>query len=162
VEFEAPARPTKEAPVADINHRLMAPPSLRIQKELHTAAGDVVTWDLRVAQPNVSHVPMPVIHSMEHFLGTLLPELGSGVATVAPMGCQTGFYIVTAGLRDYDRMEALVAHALEQVLEAEAVPLANVEQCGWAENHTLVGAQRMARWLLDRRPSWAESAIESR
>jgi len=142
--------------VSDIDHRLMAPPSLRITQQVLGPAGDqVFTWDLRLAQPNVSHVGMPVVHSVEHFLGTYLRQMADYVVLAAPMGCQTGFYIVTVGMGDFDTLERLVASALEMVMEATEVPLANVEQCGWAENHTLVGAQRLARWLLDRRSTWA-------
>ncbi len=134
----------------------MAPPSLRITQQVLGPAGDqVFTWDLRLAQPNVSHVGMPVVHSVEHFLGTYLRQMADYVVLAAPMGCQTGFYIVTVGMGDFDTLERLVASALEMVMEATEVPLANVEQCGWAENHTLVGAQRLARWLLDRRSTWA-------
>ena len=142
--------------MSDIDHRAMTPPSLRITQQASGPAGDQIsTWDLRLAQPNVSHVGMPVVHSIEHFLGTYLRQMADFVILAAPMGCQTGFYVVTVGMNDFDTLERLIASALEAVLEATEVPLANVKQCGWAENHTLVGAQRLAQWLLDRRSTWA-------
>jgi S-ribosylhomocysteine lyase len=78
------------------------------------------------------------------------------VLLAAPMGCQTGFYIVTMGMSDFDTLKQLIISALEAILDAAEVPLANVEQCGWAENHTLAGAQRLALWLFDRRNTWAQ------
>jgi S-ribosylhomocysteine lyase len=141
----------------DIDHRAMTPPSLRITHHMLGPAGDqIFTWDLRLAQPNVSHVGMPVVHSFEHFLGTYLRQMADYVVLAAPMGCQTGFYIITVGMGDIDTLKQLVISALERILGAAEVPLANVEQCGWAENHTLAGAQRLARWLLDRRGTWEQ------
>ena len=142
----------------DIDHALMTPPSLRIAHVQHGTAGDGYVWDLRIAQPNVSHISMPVIHSIEHFLGSILRESSSRVLVVAPMGCQTGFYIVTLGISDFTEMAELVADGLRSVLEATAVPLANTTQCGWAENHSLAGAKSVARWLLSRRHEWGNTA----
>ncbi|HEY6311934.1 MAG TPA: S-ribosylhomocysteine lyase [Streptosporangiaceae bacterium] len=141
----------------DIDHRTMTPPSLRITRHMPGPAGDqVFIWDLRLAQPNVSHIGMPVIHSFEHFLGTCLRDMADYVVLAAPMGCQTGFYIVTMGMSDFDTLKQLIISALEAILGADEVPLANVEQCGWAENHTLAGAQRLALWLFDRRDTWEQ------
>jgi S-ribosylhomocysteine lyase len=143
----------------DIDHALMSPPSLRIQHEQRGTAGDGYVWDLRIAQPNVSHISMPVIHSIEHFLGTILRESSPKILVVAPMGCQTGFYIVTLGISDFTEISELVASALRSILDAAEVPLANTTQCGWAENHSLAGAKNVARWLLSRRHEWGSPAV---
>jgi len=134
----------------------MTPPSLRITLEKSGPSGDrIYTWDLRLAQPNVSHVAMPSVHSIEHFLGTYLRQNADYVVLAAPMGCQTGFYIVTVEMGDFDILQQLLASAFESILNASEVPLANPGQCGWAENHSLIEAQCVARWLLDRRSTWA-------
>jgi S-ribosylhomocysteine lyase len=141
----------------DIDHSLMAPPSLRITYMRHTTAGDGYVWDLRIAQPNVAHMPMAVIHSIEHFLGSILRESSPSVLAVAPMGCQTGFYIVTLGISDFNEISELIAAALRSILDATEVPLANTTQCGWAENHSLAGAKSVAGWLLSRRREWSNA-----
>jgi len=147
--------------MADIDHRFVAPPYLRATKTIKGGAGDTVTvWDLRIAQPNVSHLGMRSIHSLEHFMGTLLPDALSAIVNVGPMGCQTGFYITTLNLEEYDVLEQCLAQALEDVGKATEVPLANNVQCGWAENHTLVGAQNVASWLLLLRKQWARPLID--
>jgi S-ribosylhomocysteine lyase len=134
----------------------MEPPSLRLNETKVGPNGDeICTWDLRLAQPNVSHVAMPTIHSIEHFLGTLLRQKASYVVAVAPMGCQTGFYLVTVGMSDFDTMADLLDSALRDIAAATEVPLANPMQCGWAANHTLEGAKRLAAWLLARRSVWS-------
>lgn len=127
-----------------MDHREMRPPSLSLQRQ----AGPVEIWDLRIAQPNVSHLSGEAMHSLEHFLGSLLPE--QGILLAAPMGCRTGFYIVTANL-SYSEVRAAVLWALEQILVATEVPLANNLECGWAEYHSLTAAQEVAEWLLRRR-----------
>jgi S-ribosylhomocysteine lyase len=146
--------------MTDIDHRTMHPPFLRISFRSANDAG-VVVWDLRIAQPNVSHIPMPVVHSLEHFLGQDLRARSDAVAVVAPMGCQTGFYIVTIGIDSADVMHDLVASSLTKIVEAKVVPLANERECGWAENHSLIGVQRLALWLLSRRNSWSVSTSDS-
>jgi S-ribosylhomocysteine lyase len=141
----------------DIDHSLMAPPSLRVTHMQRSTAGDGYVWDLRIAQPNVSHISMPVIHSIEHFLGSILRESSSKVLVVAPMGCQTGFYIVTLGISEFNEISELIADALQSILDATEVPLANTTQCGWAVNHSLVGAKNVAGWLLSRRHKWGNA-----
>lgn len=141
----------------DIDHSLMAPPSLRITYVRHTTAGDGYVWDLRITQPNVAHMPTAVIHSIEHFLGSILRESSRNVLAVAPMGCQTGFYVVTLGISDFHEISELIAEALRSILNATEVPLANATQCGWAENHSLAGAKSVAGWLLSRRHEWSNA-----
>ncbi len=148
--------------MADIDHRYMTPPSLRIQHELISSAGTrVCVWDLRLAQPNVSNVPMMVMHSVEHFLGTFLREENAGVVAVAPMGCQTGLYIVALDVVDFEEIASLLAHTLERIAQATEVPLADCIHCGWAENHSLAGAQELAAWLLRQRSDWHRATSET-
>ncbi|RVZ98672.1 S-ribosylhomocysteine lyase, partial [Helicobacter pylori] len=35
----------------------------------------------------------------------------------------------------------------------------NEKQCGWAANHTLEGAQNLARAFLDKRAEWSEVGV---
>jgi S-ribosylhomocysteine lyase len=105
---------------------------------------------------------MPIMHSLEHFLGDYMREACDAVITVAPMGCQTGFYIV-ATIAEFDRMERLLAEVLQAITSAESVPHADVIHCGWAASHTVDGARTVAAWLLTHRAEWADvgpSAIE--
>lgn len=141
--------------MADIDHRLMTPPSLRISGQLKSGlGGQSFLWDLRLAQPNVSHLAMTTMHSFEHFLGTYLRASSEQVLNVGLMGCQTGFYIVTVDLSNHRELTKLLIGALEEIATATEVPLANNMQCGWAENHSLVGAKELAAWLLRHCQEW--------
>jgi S-ribosylhomocysteine lyase len=145
----------------DPDHRLMSPPSLRIAKRTQMESGtSICVWDLRIGQPNVSHLPMAAIHSLEHFLGVLLPRHSPRIVNVAPMGCQTGFYIISVDLEEFDVMAECLAGVLKQILAAKEVPLANTGECGWAENHSLIGAQEIAGWLLRRRTDWTMAVLK--
>lgn len=146
--------------MADIDHRTMTPPSLRVTRTMPVGVDDTLyTWDFRLAQPNVSHVAMPVIHSLEHFLGSDLPARDPRVAAVAPMGCQTGFYVVALNLSEIEDMARLLAASLTAIGASTEVPLANEADCGWALNHSLPGVQALASWLLSRAHTWHESSV---
>ena len=149
--------------MSDPDHREMKPPSLRLSKKIEAGpeGRSVCVWDLRIAQPNVSNIDPKVLHSLEHFLGSIMPKMSSAIVNVAPLGCQTGFYIVAFDVDDFEQMATWLEASLQRTLEAEEVPLANDLQCGWAENHTLVGAQRVADWLLRRREEWANAVWTS-
>lgn len=147
--------------MSDIDHRTMTPPFLRVADQRTTPSGSTVfQWDLRLAQPNISSIATPVMHSFEHFLGAWLRERAESVVTVAPMGCQTGFYITAIEIGEFAEMADLLASVLQDVASATEIPLAHPEHCGWAENHSLVGAQRVAAWLLSRRAEWASTTLE--
>ena len=147
--------------MSDIDHRVMVPPFLRVAEQRTAVSGAVVyQWDFRIAQPNVSVLSLPVIHSLEHFLGSWLRLRNEFVVTVAPMGCQTGFYITAIDIGCFDEMAELVAGVLVDVIKASAVPLADPTACGQADCHSLVGAQRVAEWLLARRAEWKLTTLE--
>lgn len=141
-----------------VDHRDMTPPSLRITSE----RSGVTVWDLRIAQPNIAAIDMPTVHSLEHFLGSILPAGTDYVVNVAPMGCQTGFYIVTTGDVGYATLAVDLAAALRTIVRADEVPLANTRECGWALNHSLTGAQSAAAWLLAREADWPQHAVSAR
>ncbi|WP_018254388.1 S-ribosylhomocysteine lyase [Salinispora mooreana] len=142
----------------DLDHRHVVPPYLRIvnQQTVPGTSQPVALWDFRVAQPNVSPVPGPVMHSLEHFLGTYVRQHHSTIMNVAPMGCMTGLYVWTVGPWSFDDLAEVIAAGLRSVEDAEEVPLANVVQCGWAEHHSLAGVRDLAARLLAKRDQWGD------
>lgn len=147
--------------MSDLDHRSVEPPYLRLTDRRKTSRGDIFVWHLRIGQPNVAQISTSVVHSVEHFLGDFMVAANSDVITVAPMGCQTGFYVVTT-IDEFDELSELLATVLEQTLTAAAVPHADPVQCGWAKNHSLDGAQEVARFLLSRRAAWASPGRDAR
>lgn len=140
----------------NLDHRTVAAPFVRVADRKVLPGGDVlIKYDVRFAQPNVEHLEMPVIHSLEHLTADLMRNHTDALIDFSPMGCQTGFYALTLGV-EYDDFLVLLEKTLADILDAEAVPAANEVQCGWGANHTLAGAQQAARDFLAQRDSWSQ------
>ncbi|HUH52669.1 MAG TPA: S-ribosylhomocysteine lyase [Microbacteriaceae bacterium] len=119
---------------------------------------EVVKWDLRFKQPNVAHLEMPAIHSIEHILATTFRTITDAVVDISPMGCQTGFYVSVDGeeLGDFDVFTEVLGRAIETAIELGVVPGSTRTECGWAESHSLEGAKEALTDFLDARDEWAE------
>lgn len=141
--------------LGEIDHNIVDAPYLRLTKSLTGEHGDTVyIWDLRFKQPNQEHIQMTAVHSLEHMIAVFLPNHVPAVIHFGPMGCQTGFYLITFNFCNYDTLLNAIADTLNDCLVATEVPLANTTQCGWAKNHTLLGAQEIARQVLANKENW--------
>ncbi|WP_029149501.1 S-ribosylhomocysteine lyase [Microbacterium indicum] len=141
----------------NLDHTKVKAPYLRLADRKQLPAGDVIVkYDVRFAQPNVSHLEMPVVHSIEHLFAEKSRNHSSQVIDFSPMGCQTGFYLILQGEHSVDDVADLVEATLSDVLTATEVPAANETQCGWGANHTLEGAQEAARAFLAQKDEWRE------
>lgn len=142
-----------------LDHDAVSAPFVRLAgRATLTGGGEVVKWDVRFAQPNITHLEMPAIHSIEHMLATTLRTITDAVIDISPMGCQTGFYVSVDGakLGDFDVFTDVLARGIETALELTAVPGSSRIECGWAESHSLENAQSVMRELLAARGEWAE------
>ncbi len=139
----------------NLDHRLVAAPYIRLADRKVLPHGDVISkFDVRFTQPNVAHLVMPTIHSLEHLFAEKSRDHSDRVIDFSPMGCQTGFYLIVQGDASFDEVAALVEATLTDILTATEVPAANDVQCGWGSNHTLEGAQAAAREFLGQRGEW--------
>ena len=80
--------------------------------------GDVTTYDLRTRVPNGGdYLDDVTMHSVEHMLATYLrnSQIGDSVIYFGPMGCRTGFYLLTRNL-DNQRVLAELKLALEKTI----------------------------------------------
>ena len=95
--------------------------------------GDITTFDLRTHKPNGGEYLDDVsMHSVEHMLATYLRngEIGENVIYFGPMGCRTGFYLLT---RDISQGEVLSAlkNALSKTISHEGEIFGGTrEECG--------------------------------
>ena len=65
--------------------------------------GDVTTYDLRTRKPNAGeYMDNRTMHSVEHMFATFIrnSEIADSVIYFGPMGCQTGFYLLTRDVPD--------------------------------------------------------------
>lgn len=113
--------------------------------------GDVTTWDVRTRKPNSgSYVGNGAIHTIEHLAATWLRSSDSadGILYFGPMGCRTGFYLLTRGVGHGDAIR-LVREAFRFVAGFEgAVPGATEVECGNWREHDLAGAKAEAAAYL--------------
>lgn len=145
----------------NLDHRTVAAPYVRLADRKELPAGDVVVkYDVRFTQPNVAHLEMPTVHSLEHLVAEHSRNHSDRVLDFSPMGCQTGFYLTLAGDWAYGDVLALIEATLTDVVAATEVPAANEIQCGWGANHTLTGAQDAARGFLAARAGWSRVEAE--
>ena len=96
------------------------------------------------------------MHSVEHMLATFLRngEIGPHVLYFGPMGCQTGFYLLTRSLSPQEVKKALVAAILSVLSYEGPVFGASRKECGQYQNLSLADAQKECRaylpYLLER------------
>ena len=72
------------------------------------ANGEILTWDIRMKQPNKgSYLSPAAAHTLEHLFATYArnSKYSRGVVYVGPMGCLTGFYLLTTGLTPAEALD---------------------------------------------------------
>lgn len=142
----------------ELDHRLLKAPHVKLRSITVGPKGDIVYCiDLRICQPNVEILSQTEMHSFEHFLlagfQKYLPE---NFISVAPMGCQTGFYLVLFNQGFADKICQVYESVLLDIVNASEVPYANVEQCGNYLNHSLELSQNLARRVLEAKDRWRQ------
>ena len=144
----------------NLDHTKVAAPYIRLADRKVLPHGDVITkYDIRFKQPNQDHLEMPAVHSVEHLFAEKSRNHSDKVLDFSPMGCQTGFYLMLSGDHALEDVSDLVADTLTDILDADEVPAANEVQCGWGANHTLTGAQDVAREFLAKRDEWDQVEV---
>jgi len=139
----------------NLDHRLVSAPYVRVADRKELPHGDVITkYDVRFTQPNVAHLDMKAVHSLEHLFAEHSRNHSGAVIDFSPMGCQTGYYLILQGEPDNAAVLDLIEATLKDVLSATEVPASNEVQCGWGENHSLSAAQDAAKAFLAQRAVW--------
>jgi S-ribosylhomocysteine lyase len=113
----------------------------------------VVTYDLRMVRPNGGvYLSASSAHTIEHLFATYARSSpwGAQVIYVGPMGCRTGFYLLTSGLAHEQAIE-LARQSLAFVSGYEGeVPGCSEVECGNFREHDLDAARKDVRPLLDK------------
>lgn len=111
----------------------------------------VTTFDLRFKKPNAGDFLTPdALHSVEHMMATVLRNSREkdNIVYFGPMGCRTGFYLLTVNL-DYGEVLALLKECIPVALSLSEVPGAKREECGNYLAHDLEGAKKELRKYLE-------------
>ena len=97
----------------DVNHNV-----LKEGIYVSRVDGDITTYDLRTRVPNKGdYMDNATMHSVEHMMATFLrnSSLSENIIYFGPMGCQTGFYLLTRGLSN-EEVLSLVKECLEKTV----------------------------------------------
>ena len=144
------------ATVGELDHRTLKAPHVKLRGATPGPSGDTVyAVDLRINLPNSTFLTSTEMHSFEHFLlWGFQKYMPQNFISIGLMGCQTGFYLI---LFNEGRAEAIMdayEKILNDILVADEVPYANIEQCGNYKNHSLELAQQLARRMLLAKADW--------
>ena len=118
--------------------------------ECGTANG-VTTWDLRFKKPNAGDYLSPKsAHTIEHILATLLRNSAKkqDIVYFGPMGCLTGFYLLTVNM-NYAEVLELLKESFALALHIEEIPGNRREECGNYLFHDLDGAKDECKKYLE-------------
>ena len=125
--------------------------------------GDVMTWDVRMKKPNAGeYLSTGSAHTIEHLGATdaRRSAVSDGVIYVGPMGCRTGFYFLTQGMRHEDAIE-LTRQALRFIAEYEGeIPGATAAECGNYLEQDLPGARAAAARMLPVLAHWQAGDLQ--
>lgn len=104
---------------------------------------DITTYDIRMKKPNSgSYIDNSAAHTIEHLFATYARNSshGENVIYVGPMGCRTGFYLLTRGISHEDAI-AMVLGAFRFIVGFSGkIPGVSKIECGNYLEHDLAGA----------------------
>lgn len=115
--------------------------------------GDIVTYDVRMVKPNGgAYISSPSMHTIEHLFATFArnSRFGESVVYVGPMGCRTGFYLLTRDDMSRDDAITLVRETFAFIADFNGeVPGLSAEECGNYLEHDLDSAKKDVLPLLE-------------
>ena len=106
--------------------------SLQTGLYLSTVQQGVSTFDLRMKTPNGGDYVSPkALHTIEHIIATLLRNgpHKENIIYFGPMGCRTGFYLLTVAL-SFKQVLGELRRAFSLGAKAEEIPGSSKKECG--------------------------------
>lgn len=114
--------------------------------------GDITTFDLRTRKPNCGeYMDNVTMHSIEHMLATLLrnSEIGGSIIYFGPMGCRTGFYLLTRN-EEPKRVLAVLKDCLRATVSHRGRVFGQArKQCGNYLELSIEAARKEAKRYLE-------------
>ena len=114
--------------------------------------GDITTFDLRTRVPNAGdYMDNLTMHSVEHMFATYVraSEIGDRVIYFGPMGCQTGFYLLTRGVEPETVLQVVI-DVLRRIVNHDGEMFGAVRrECGNYLNLDLAKAKAECKRYLD-------------
>ena len=113
--------------------------------------GDCYTFDLRMKKPNTGDVlATDAMHAIEHIGANWLrsSRFKDQIIYFGPMGCRTGFYLLTRGLTPAEALELTFESFRFMAAFEGAVPGASEVECGNYRDMDLPAAKAEAAAML--------------
>lgn len=126
--------------------------------------GDVVTYDIRMKKPNGgAYLSASAAHTLEHLFATYARNgaHGAEVLYVGPMGCRTGFYLLTRDTLSHAQAIELVQNSMAFVRDYVGdIPGNTRRECGNYLDHDLSGAKAVGADMCEVLKNWAEADLQ--
>ncbi len=126
--------------------------------------GDVVTYDIRMKKPNGGeYLCMRAAHTIEHLFATFARngKFGDKIVYVGPMGCKTGFYLLTRDSVSYEQAIRLVQESMQFIATFTGeIPGSKAKECGNYLYHDLAGAKEIARDMCEVLKGWKKENLQ--
>ena len=111
--------------------------------------GDVVTYDIRMKEPNKGdYLSNGAMHTIEHLFATYArnTKYSNNVVYVGPMGCRTGFYFLLRDTVSQEEALQIVRQAMDFIAGFEGdIPGTTSRECGNYLEHDLKGGSTPIR-----------------
>ncbi|MDR3185829.1 MAG: S-ribosylhomocysteine lyase [Christensenellaceae bacterium] len=123
---------------------------------------EIITYDIRLIKPNTPpFLEMAPIHTMEHLFATYARNLyPKNIVYFGPMGCRTGFYLLTKNLNHQDAIN-LVIKSMKFISNFEGViPGVSEIECGNYLEHNLDMARVYAKAMCDVLENWTVEKLD--
>ena len=110
--------------------------------------GDAVTYDLRMREPNKGdYLEMASMHTFEHLFATYARSgpCADSIIYIGPMGCRTGFYMVTRDNLSKQQVIQLIQEMCAFVADFHGpIPGATEKECGNYREQDMEAARKDA------------------
>lgn len=120
--------------------------------------GDVITYDVRMKTPNGGdYLSDGAMHTIEHLFATYARNsaFSDQIVYVGPMGCRTGFYLLTRDTMTYEQGLSLVRDAFLFMRDFSGeIPGSARKECGNYLDHDVEGAKAAASDFCDVLTTW--------
>ena len=127
-------------------------PGIYVSRKDHISAETITTFDLRMTSPNEEPVMNTAeVHTIEHLGATFLrnhPVFADKTVYFGPMGCRTGFYLLTRGLPPAEALSLTVESFRFMAAFEGDVPGASEVECGNYRDMDLPAAKAEAAAML--------------
>lgn len=125
--------------------------------------GDIITYDVRMVKPNGGvYISNPSLHTIEHLFATFArnSSFGKNIIYVGPMGCRTGFYLLTRGMSHEDAI-SLVRDAYRFIADYTGeIPGCTEIECGNYLEHDLDSARKDVLPLLEKLENYTPEMLD--